>query len=103
MKTQLKPRLNRGRFAEKLGGRLAMQGAAWGAVSRIVSNEHFFDQLSNPHNIMKASAVVGLVSLGTLVTRESQEDSYFSWTPEAEILNGRLAMAGLTAAMIFNI
>ena len=91
-------------FTETLSGRLAMQGLAWGGATRILMNEHFMDQLSDPHNRMTAAAVTGLVGIASAVTVDKVgEESYFSWTPEAENVNGRLAMIGIIAALAFNI
>lgn len=91
-------------FTETLGGRLAMQGLAWGGATRVLMNERFMDQLSDPHNLMTATAVTGLVGLASAVTVDKVgEESYFSWTPEAESINGRLAMVGIIAALAFNI
>lgn len=93
------------KIAERLNGRLAMQGVTWGAVNQLVLNEGGIrDQIHDPHNLMTAAAITTLVTLGSSVTQNySDKDSYFAWTPDAELLNGRLAMCALTVATIFNI
>ena len=98
------PKVTPSQFTETLGGRLAMQGLVWGGAARTMLNEHFVDQLSDPHAVMTTAAVAGLVGVASAVTAEKAgEETYYSWTPEAETLNGRLAMLGITAALLFNI
>ena len=93
------------KVAEKLNGRLAMQGVAWGTLNQLVLHEGgVLDQVKDPHNLLTAAAVTALVTLGTSVTQNDIEhESYFSWTPDAELLNGRVAMCALTAATLFNL
>ena len=92
------------KFAENVGGRLAMQGLTWGGATRLMMNEHFHDQISDPHNIMTAAAVTSLVYVASTITvRDTDRESYFAWTPEAETLNGRVAMMGILAAFVLNI
>ncbi len=92
------------KFAENLGGRLAMQGLVWGGATRLMMNEHFQDQLKDPHNLMMATAVTSLVGVASTITaKETDEESYFAWTPEAETLNSRLAMMGILSAFVFNV
>ena len=90
--------------AEKLNCRLAMQGVTWGSINQLVFHEGGVQQqLQDPHNLMTVAAVTALVSLGTSVTQNSDHESYFAWTPEAELLNGRVAMLAMVAAGAFNI
>ena len=92
------------KFAENVGGRLAMQGLTWGGATRLMMNEHFQDQLSDPHNLMTAAAVTSLVCVASTITaKDTDHESYFAWTPEAETLNGRVAMMGILAAFVLNV
>lgn len=89
--------------AEKLNGRLAMQGLTWGAVNQFMLSEGgILDQVHDPHNLMTAAAVTSLVTLGTCVTQH-EEESYFAWTPDAEMLNGRVAMVAFVCCALFNL
>lgn len=89
--------------AEKLNGRLAMQGVTWGTINQFMLHEGGIQQqIQDPHNLMTAAAVTTLVSLGTSVT-QNEEQSYFSWTPDAELLNGRIAMLAMAIAGILNL
>jgi hypothetical protein len=92
------------KFAENVGGRLAMQGLTWGGATRFMMNEHFQDQIKDPHNLMTAAAVTSLVCVASTITaKETDDESYFAWTPEAETLNGRVAMMGILAAFVLNV
>ena len=85
--------------AEKLNGRLAMQGVTWGTVNQFVLHEGGVrTQIQDPHNMMTVAAVTALVALGTSVTQNDDHNSYFAWTPEAEMLNGRVAMLAMAVA-----
>lgn len=92
------------KFVETVGGRLAMQGLTWGGATRLMMNERFQDQLSDPHNLMTAAAVTTLVTVASLITeKDVGHESYYAWTPDAETLNGRTAMVGILAAMLVNV
>lgn len=92
------------KFAENVGGRLAMQGLTWGGATRLMMNEHFQDQLKDPHNLMTAAAVTSLVCVASTITaKDTDKESYFAWTPDAETLNGRVAMMGILSAFLFNV
>ena len=89
---------------ETLGGRLAMQGSFWGATSKYMLGETLSQQVQDPHCMMTVAAVTSLVTLGTLVTnKDIGEESYYSFTPEAEEINGRVAMMGILAAATLNL
>ena len=89
---------------ETLGGRLAMQGSFWGAASKYMMGETLAQQVQDPHCMMTVAAVTSLVTLGTLVTnKDIGEESYYSFTPEAEELNGRVAMMGILCAAALNL
>lgn len=93
------------RVAEKLNGRLAMQGVTWGTINQFMLHEGGIQQqIQDPHNLMTAAAVTTLVALGTSVTQNDEDhESYFAWTPEAELLNGRAAMMAIVIAAAFNL
>ena len=92
------------KFVENVGGRLAMQGLTWGGATRLMMNEHFQEQLQDPHNLMTAAAVSSLVCVASTITaKDTDKESYFAWTPDAETLNGRIAMMGILSAFLFNV
>ena len=92
------------KFVENLGGRLAMQGFTWGTINHAVLNETFQEQVKDPHNLMMAAAVTSLVCVASTITAKyTDEESYFAWTPDAETLNGRVAMASILAAFALNV
>lgn len=86
------------RFAEKLNGRLAMQGTIWASKGFIHSHHGVFSQLKDPHNALVAVGVIGAVTLGTAITsgvlekEPPKQDPNTIWTDDAEDLNGRVAM-----------
>jgi len=92
------------RTAEILNGRLAMQGVTWGTINQFVLHEGGIQQqIQDPHNLMTAAAVTALVTLGTSVTQNTDHESYFAWTPEAELINGRAAMCAIAVAGLLNL
>jgi hypothetical protein len=93
------------RVAEKLNGRLAMQGVTWGTINQFMLHEGGVQQqIQDPHNLMTVAAVTTLVALGTSVTQNDEDHkSYFAWTPEAELVNGRAAMCAMALAAAFNL
>lgn len=92
------------KFVENVGGRLAMQGLTWGGATRLMMNEQFQEQLKDPHNLMTAAAVSSLVCVASTITaKDTDNESYFAWTPDAETLNGRVAMMGILAAFLLNV
>jgi len=97
MSTVIKP-LTFPRFAEKLNGRLAMQGTMWASKGFIQNHHGVITQLKDPHNALVAAGVIGAVTLGTAITsgvleREPpKQDPETIWTEDAEDMNGRVAM-----------
>jgi len=88
---------------ETLGGRLAMQGVLWGYVNYTTFNEGLSQQLTDPKTMLLASAVTGLIALGSVFTLDTMgDDEYAYWTPEAETINGRLAMVATTAGFLLS-
>ena len=106
-------------FAETVNGRVAMQGFVWGTLNEAITGHTIKEQLiSNspvgglsivPENLLAATTVIGLVMLGTAMTsilpNENMENvkSQFSgpFDESAEVMNGRLAMLGFLALVIF--
>ena len=107
------------KFAETVNGRVAMQGFVWGTLNEAITGHSIKEQLiSNnpmgglsivPENLLAATTVIGLVMLGTAMTsilpNENMENvkSRFSgpFDESAEVMNGRLAMLGFLALVIF--
>lgn len=87
---------------ETLGGRMAMQGVLWGSVNYMMFNEGLHEQLTDPKTMLLASAVTGLVAAGSAFTLDNMgEEEYLYWTPDAETMNGRLAMVAVTTGLLF--
>lgn len=100
-KTNTKTPASKAKLVERVSGRLGMQGLFWGGLNEMMLNENFQQQLQDPHNLMTAAAVTTLVVGGSAFTKNDYNDTaYFAWTPEAEELNGRLAMVGILAAFV---
>lgn len=95
------------KFAETVNGRCAMQGFIWGSVKEALSHESIMEQVImkssdgtmdiNSTGVLEFSAVVALVTLGTVFTsvvKDASEYSSETFTNEAEMVNARLAMIG---------
>lgn len=83
---------------ETIAGRMAMQGTLWGAVDYMMFNEGFKQQLTDPKTMLITSCVTALVAAGSAATLDEMgEKEYLYWKPDAEVLNGRVAMAAVTA------
>tara|TARA_R110002073_G_scaffold120238_1_gene262065 strand:- start:467 stop:811 length:345 start_codon:yes stop_codon:yes gene_type:complete len=92
------------KVAERLNGRLAMQGVTWGTLNQFILHEGGVrNQLQDPHNLITIAAVTALVTAGTSFTQNEYEKSYFVWTPEVELLNGRVVMGAITVAGLLNL
>lgn len=106
-------------FAERVNGRAAMQGFVWGAVNEAVTGKDVMEQLVTRSatgeyaavegDVLNAILVVAAVALGTAITtfapneelEASSRDLSESFTPDAELLNGRLAMVGFVILAFF--
>lgn len=105
---QTKPDFDYVKFAETVNGRCAMQGFIWGSVKEALTHESIMQQVLtktadgmdiNATGVLQFSAVVGLVTLGTVFTSvlnpdKAAEYSSETFTNNAEMLNARLAMVG---------
>ena len=88
------------RFAEVVNGRAAMQGILWGSLDWMASGENIIQQFEDPMYTAGAVGVVSALSVASLITQKDFDDEqYWSFTPEAELKNGRLAMLGFTALL----
>lgn len=82
---------------EIIAGRMAMQGTLWGAVDYMMFNEGIKEQLMDPKTMLITSCVSALVAAGSAATLDEMgEKEYLYWKPDAEVLNGRVAMAAVT-------
>jgi hypothetical protein len=89
--------LKTARFAEAVNGRAAMQGVLWGSLDWMMSGENIIQQLGDPMYATAATGVVTTLAVASLITaKDIGEEEYWSFTPEAELKNGRLAMLGFT-------
>lgn len=106
-------------FAERVNGRAAMQGFVWGAVNEAVTGNDVMEQLVTRSatgeyaavqgDVLNAVLVVAAVALGTAITtfapneelEASSKALSESFTPDAELLNGRLAMVGFVILAFF--
>lgn len=92
--------LKTARFAEIVNGRAAMQGVLWGSLDWMMSGENIIQQAEDPMYVAAATGVVTALAVGSLVTlKDFGKEEYWSFTPEAELKNGRLAMLGFTTLL----
>ena len=83
------------RFAEVVNGRAAMQGVLWGSLDWMMSGENIIQQFEDPMYAAAATGVVSTLAVASLITsKDFDDEEYWSFTPEAELKNGRLAMLG---------
>jgi hypothetical protein len=88
------------RFAEVVNGRAAMQGVLWGSLDWMMSGENIIQQAEDPMYAAAATGVVTTLAVASLVTvKDFGKEEYWSFTPEAELKNGRLAMLGFTTLL----
>jgi hypothetical protein len=88
------------RFAEAVNGRAAMQGVLWGSLDWMMSGENIIQQLEDPMYAAAATGVVTTLAAASLITaKDFGKEEFWSFTPEAELKNGRLAMLGFTALL----
>lgn len=92
--------LKAARFAEVVNGRAAMQGVLWGSLDWMRSGENIIQQAEDPMYVAAATGVVTTLAVASLVTlKDFGDEEYWSFTPEAELKNGRLAMLGFTTLL----
>ena len=83
------------RFVEVVNGRAAMQGVLWGSLDWMMSGENIIQQFEDPMYAAAATGVVSTLAVASLITsKDFDDEEYWSFTPEAELKNGRLAMLG---------
>lgn len=88
------------RFAEVVNGRAAMQGVLWGSLNWMMSGENIIQQFEDPMYAAAATGVVSTLAVASLITsKDFDDEEYWSFTPEAELKNGRLAMLGFTTLL----
>jgi len=92
--------LKTARFAEVVNGRAAMQGVLWGSLDWMRSGENIIQQAEDPMYVAAATGVVTTLAVASLVTlKDFGDEEYWSFTPEAELKNGRLDMLGFTTLL----
>ena len=91
------------KFAETVNSRSAMQGVVWGGVNYLMTGHNIVQQLYDPGNDLNAVVVTALVAAGSAITLDDiDKKSYWSFTPDAEIVNGRAAMLGFIVALLLS-
>lgn len=106
-------------FAERVNGRAAMQGFVWGSVNEAFTGNNVMEQLVKlndvggydvvAEDVLNLTLVIAAVALGTAVTtfapnedlQRSSEKLSVRFTPDAELLNGRVAMIGFVMLVLF--
>jgi hypothetical protein len=92
--------LKTARFAEVVNGRAAMQGVLWGSLDWMMSGENILQQFDDPMYAAAATGVVTTLAVASLVTvKDFGKEEYWSFTPDAELKNGRLAMLGFATLL----
>jgi hypothetical protein len=100
--TQKPPRVpnKTARFAEVVNGRAAMQGVLWGSLDWVMSGENIIQQFEDPMYAAAATGVVTTLAAASLITvKDFGDEEFWSFTPEAELKNGRLAMLGFATLL----
>ena len=88
------------RFAEVVNGRAAMQGVLWGSLDWVMSGENIIQQFEDPMYAAAATGVVTTLAAASLITvKDFGDEEFWSFTPEAELKNGRLAMLGFATLL----
>lgn len=87
------------RAAELINGRSAMLGFTAGAGKFIMNGEPLLRQIQDPGQDLGAVLIVAAVAVGTFLTLDERlgmtDTTTEPWTPDAELLNGRVAMMGV--------
>lgn len=99
MSTML-PQNNRMVLAEKLNGRLVMLGYLAGSGYETVTGMNYIDQIPTTYPFVIGMSMI--IGYATLKTRDIKVVENTPFTTTLEMLNGRMAMMGILAKLIYD-
>lgn len=94
------PQNNRMVVAEKLNGRMAMLGYLAGSGYESMTGMNYLDQVQTTYPFVIGMGMV--IGYATLKTRNLEVVEQTPFTTTLELLNGRMAMMGILAKLVYD-
>eukprot|EP01024_Parvocaulis_polyphysoides_P016897 TRINITY_DN17486_c0_g1_i4.p2 TRINITY_DN17486_c0_g1~~TRINITY_DN17486_c0_g1_i4.p2 ORF type:complete len:120 (+),score=24.61 TRINITY_DN17486_c0_g1_i4:2-361(+) len=85
---------------EKINGRLAMLGIVSALAAEASSGSSIFTQIASAPIPIVVTSIAFIVASLIPIVKGTEEESVGPFSPQAELLNGRLAMIGMAALLI---